>query len=325
MPKLVVPVNPTAKSSFENYEGPEVPVGNGYEGVIKNVRVKVGKDSGNPYLNVLVEHKSSKPEHKKYDGAPQWIRVMFGDHNETEARLTAFIKAVTGKANKEANIIDTDEDARKGTGSVVKTIDGVKPDGKPCKFDIRMGSASGGYDARPEGDFIRRIIADPNAAEVQSEDEVAEEDIDVDGEEVEGEEEDGQTKEERLAELKKESLADLKAAAIAAEIDIKGLKKLEIIEAILEWEFEEGEDGEEAEEEEELEVDEEEEAEEEVEEEEDEVDPEADIRAELAPLDRAALKARLKEADAEAKVYKSTTDDDLRDKIVNAELGEPPF
>jgi hypothetical protein len=323
MPSLKVSVNPEAKSSFESYEGPDVPAGNGYEGVIKNVRVKLGKDSGNPYLNVLVEHDSKKETHKRYNGAPQWIRVMFGDHPETEARLAAFIKAVTGKANKEANIVDTDVDARGGTGSLVKTIDGVKPDGKRVKFDVRDRPAQNGYAASTEADFIRRIITEEVAAGDAGVDEVSEEDLEVETEE--GEED--QTKEEREAELKKASLADLKEAALAAEIDIKGLKKADLVAAILDWEFEDSEEEDEEDEEEELEVDSEEEEteEEEAEEEEDEVDPEAEIRAELAGLDRTALKARLKEADAEAKVLKKDTDDDLRDKIVNAELGEPPF
>lgn len=324
MPKLVVSVNPEAKSAFEQYEGPDVPAANGYTGVIKNVRVKNGKDSGAPYLNVLIEHKAAadKPEHKVYDGAPQWIRVMFGDHDETQARLAAFVKAITGKANKEANIVDTDEDARSGTGSIVKTIDGIKPDGKVVKFDVRDRPAQNGYAASTEGDFIRRPLNAPVAAVEEEADEVEEEDIEVEGEE--GEED--QTREEREKELKKESLADLKAAAAAAEIDIKGLKKLEIVTAILDWEFEDdAEDEESEEEEEELEVEDEETEEEEAEEEEDDVDPEAVLREELAPLDRTALKVRLKESDPEAKVFKSTTDDDLRTKIVNAELGEPPF
>lgn len=330
MPSLKVSVNPEAKSAFESYEGPTPPVGNGYEGVIKNVRVKLGKDSGNPYLNVLVEHDTKDANRKQYNGAPQWVRVMFGEHDETQARLAAFVKAITGKANKEANIVDTDVDARSGTGSIVKTIDGVKPDGKRVKFDIREEAAQGGYDARLSADFIRRVIDAPvEAGSDEAEDQVDEEDIEVeDDEAAEGDE---LTREEREAELKKEALADLRAAAKEAEIDIKGLKKAEIIEAILDWEFEGAEDEEDGDEEdeEELELEEGDESEEEEEadeeDEEDGDDPEAEIRAELADLDRAALKARLKESAADKKVFKSTTDDDLRDWIVDAELGEPPF
>ncbi len=322
MPSLKVSVNTEAKSAFASYDGPQVPPADGYEGVIKNVRVKVGKESGDPYLNVLLEHDTKDANRKQYNGAPQWIRVGFGEHDETQARLAAFVKAITGKANKEANIVDTDEDARKGTGSLVKTIDGVKPDGKRVKFDVRARAAQNGYPESTEGDFIRRIIDAPaDAGTADAAEEVGEEDLEVEGEAAEE-----QTKEERIAELKKESLVDLKAAAAEADIDIKGLKKLEIIEAIADWEFDEAEAEDEAEEEddddEELDVDEEEE---EADEEEDDVDPEAELRTELAPLDRTALKARLKEADAEAKILKKDTDDDLRDKIVNAELGEPPF
>jgi hypothetical protein len=328
MPSLKVSVNTEAKSAFESYEGPTPPAGNGYEGVIKNVKVKNGKESGDPYLNVLLEHDSKDERHKKYNGAPQWIRVMFGDHDETQARLGAFIKAVTGKANKEANIVDTDIDARGGTGSLVKTIDGVNPAGKRVKFDLRDRPAQNGYAASVEGDFIRRILTEEVPAGDSGVDEVGEEDLEVEGEEEAAED---ISREDREAELKKESLADLKAAAVAAEIDIKGLKKADLIEAILDWEFEDedaADEDEESEEEEEVEGEEEEEEgdeEEEDSEEEDELDPEAELRAELADLDRTALKARLKEADAEAKVLKKDTDDDLRTKIVNAELGEPPF
>ncbi|QPX62601.1 hypothetical protein SEA_WOLLYPOG_49 [Arthrobacter phage Wollypog] len=327
MPSLKVSVNPDAKSAFQSYEGPTPPAKDGYEGVIKNVKVKVGKESQAPYLNVLLEHDSKDAALKQYNGCPQWIRVMFGEHDETQARLAAFIKAITGKANKEANIVDTDEEHRSGTGSIVKTIDGVKPDGKRVKFDLRARAAQNGYPESIEGDFIRAILnapADAGSADAESEDEVDEDDIEVEGEE--------QTREERAAELKKEALADLKAAAAEAEIDIKGLKKAEIIEAILDWEFEDAADeDEESEEEDEEEVDTEEEEEgeeedeDEEEDEEEDADPEAEIRAELADLDRTALKARLKEADPEAKVLKKDSDDDLRDKIVNAELGEPPF
>lgn len=334
MPSLKVSVNPEAKSAFESYEGPTPPIGNGYEGVIKNVRVKVGKDSGNPYLNVLVEHDTKDANRKQYNGAPQWVRVMFGEHDETQARLAAFIKAVTGKANKEANIVDTDADARSGTGSLVKTIDGVKPDGKRVKFDLREEAAQNGYEARVTADFIRRVLDAPveagnDEAEEADEDLVDEEDLEV-GDDVNDEDEgDDVTREEREAELKKEALADLRAAAKEAEIDIKGLKKAEIIEAILDWEFEgeESDDDESEEEEEELDVDSESEEEEEDDEEDEaeDEDPEADIRAELAGLDRAALKARLKETAADKKVFKSTTDDDLRNWIVDAELGEAPF
>jgi hypothetical protein len=335
MPSLKVSVNPEAKSAFENYEGPTPPVGNGYEGIIKNVRVKQGKESGNPYLNVLIEHDSKEPNRKQYNGAPQWVRVMFGEHDETQARLAAFIKAVTGKANKEANIVDTDVDARSGTGSLVKTIDGVKPDGKRVKFDVREEAAQNGYEARLSADFIRRALdatVDAGAADAEEADEdlVDEEDLEVEDDVNDEDEGDDVTREEREAELKKEALADLRAAAKEAEIDIKGLKKAEIIEAILDWEFEgedEADDESDEEEEEDVELggdgDEEEESDEE-EDEEDE-DPEGDIRAELAELDRAALKARLKESDPEAKVLKKDSDDDLRDKIVNAELGDTPL
>lgn len=336
MPSLKVKVNTEAKSAFESYDGPEVPVGNGYEGVIKSVRVKQSDNENKTvYLNVVVEHKSDDATRKQYNGAVQFVRVFFGDHDETQARLSAFIKAVTGKANKEANIVDTDVEARTGTGSIVKTIDGVNPNGKPVKFDVRMEAAQNGYPARTTADFLRRIVAAPAKDEDpgQGIDEVDEDDIEVEGDDEELEVE--LSREEREKELKAEPIKALREAAKEAEIDITGLKKADLVEAILDWEYEDADEDEDedAEEEDEVELDEDEsegdeEDEEEGDEEEDdeeEEDAEPELRAELAILDRAALKSRLKESDDSFKILKRHTDDDLRDAIVAAELSDTPF
>lgn len=327
MPSIKQSVNHDAKSAFATYDGPPVPAGSGYRGVIKQVRVKESS-SGNLYLNVTVEHQDTG-DRSKYNGAAQFIRVMFGDHEETQARLSSFIKAATGKpgkGNTDVNIVDTDESARAGTGSIVKTIDKVNPVGKAVRFDVRMGNASGGYEARLEGDMIRPDKDGPAAStkpivpSEEPDEEIEDEELEDDGDDL--------TREERAAELKKESLADLKAAAKEAEIDIKGLKKAEIVEAILDWEFDEDSEGEDEEvdedeelEDEELEEDSEEEDEEDEEEEEDEVET---LRSELADLDRTALKARIKSVDSEFRVLKSMTDDDLRNAIIEKST-EAPF
>jgi hypothetical protein len=325
MPSLKVKVNNEAKSAFESYDGPEVPVGNGYEGRIKNVRVKES-NAGNLYLNVLVEHETKDPKRKQYNGAPQWVRVMFGEHDETQFRLASFMKAATGKpkANAEANIVDTDVEARAGTGSIVKTIDGVKPDGKLVLFNVRAREAQNGYPASTEADLIRPRTTVAAKDEDEGDEDITEDDIEVEADE---EDEDGEelTREERSAQLKKEAIKDLRTAAKEADIDTAGLKKAELVEAILDWEFESDEDEDEESEEEEEETEEVEVDEDEEEDEEDEEDPEAELRAELADLDRAALKTRLKEADESAKVLKKDSDDDLRDKIVAAELTSTPF
>lgn len=339
MPALKVKVNTEAKSAGgQIYEGPTDPPRGVYTGYIQRLALKEAK-SGNVYFNALVIFDHNKGEKAKYNGLPAWHMIHMTEDDNIQAELGMFMKAVTGKEAKEQNVAyeGTDADFSTSKGATVRNIGGVKPQGKSVKFDIGY-ETSEGYGTQMRLRNLRGY--DPALTEGDAEDEVV---ITTDSEEeAEAEEtdEDEVTREEREAELKKESLADLKAAALEAGIDIKGLKKADLIAAILDWEYEEADEDEEAEDEEveeeaeesEVEEDEEDEEEEEEEEEEDEeeeeeddeADPVEELKTELADLDRTALKARLKEADPEAKILKKHTDDDLRTAIVDA-LFPTPF
>lgn len=324
MPSLKVSVNHDAESSFQPYDGPDLVKGS-YNAVIKQAAVRQGQSSGNPYLNVLLEVDEPKGDKSKYNGAPLFGMIFLSDNENVQARLSSFLKAIGGKSSgkTDVNIAHESEDAiDSASGSKIRKIDGVNPVGKKVRMTLRE-EQNEGY-----GLQIRLDTISSRKDEDEGDEEADTTDEEIEVEDDEDDEEDV-AREDREKELKKESLADLKAAAKEAELDIKGLKKAEIIEAILDWEYEdsEDEDGDEDDEdddEEEIEVDEDEDDEDD-EEEEDEEDEESTLRSELADLDRSALKKRLAAADSTVKVKKSDSDDDVREKVVAAELNKPPF
>lgn len=342
MAKLKTTTNQEAKSSFLPYDGPTLVEGS-YTAVLKNPTLKKSKNSDNYYINAVFEVDEPKNSDKaKFNGAAVWGMVHFMSEAESmQARYNSFLKAIGSSLNDPEIVFESQEDADSGKGSKINSIGGVKFHGRKVRIVVRKRTEEG-YSDSFDVDLISKLdttnISEDEDIEVEVEDEEQYED-DTDSDEDETED-DAEERAERAAELKKESLAELKAAAKEAEIDIKGLKKAEIIEAIVEWEFddededeEESEevdphkpmyaDGDEEEETEEEDEEEEEEVEEE-EEEEEEADPTEALRAELQELDRTALKKRLKEIDADAKVFKSTTDEQLVEMIVE-KSDEAPF
>lgn len=336
MAKMKTTTNAQASSSFLPYDGPAIAEGS-YTAVFKNPRLKLGKDSGNYYINFMGEISEPKTsDASKYNGAAVWGMCHFqAEHEAMQARYNSFLAAFGIKTKDPEIVYESQEDADSGKGSKITSIGGVKLDGRKVRIIVRKKAASQGYAESMDIDLISLFTGESEAAEDINV-EVDDEDQ-VEGEEIAEDEDDTEEREARTAELKKEPLADLRAAAKEAEIDIKGLKKAEIVDAIVEWEFtpvdedeadedeesEEAEELEEAEEEDEADEDEDEEAEEE--EEEDEEDAEATLREELSELDRAALKKRLKGLDAEKKVFTKTTEEDLINWIVDLELNTPPF
>lgn len=331
MPKIKATVNPEAQNSFLPYDGPALVPGS-YDAVLKNPSIRESK-AGNLYINAVFEvEEAKKSEKAKFNGAGVWGRIMFQHENENhQARFNSFLKAV-GVPLKDADIAhESDDDLATSKGSTVTAIGGKKIDGRKVRITLTTDSSSDTQNA-VQVDLVT-VRKNAEAAEDEEEDtsgpaeEAEDDDEDM---EVEVDEETQAEMDAREKELKKTPLADLKEAAKEAGIEIKGLKKADLVEAILDWEFsdEEDEDGEEeAEEEEDEDAEgEAEEGDEELdEEEEDEEDEEAVLRSELSELDRTALKKRLKAGAPDFKVFKSTTDEDLVGQIVHVELETTPF
>lgn len=306
------------KTGFEAYDGPEPNKRGVYRAKIAQFNYKQFKSGATGYSILLeLEAQEGDPKgHAIYDGYPIWTNVVFGDK---EAMITREenLNAALG-VKDEPNVVFEDGDL--ASGVKVKTIGGKNPIGTIVNADIKMTTYM--ESLRPEVDSIfkvrevaskvSRAVSEPVEDEEESEDE------------VEPDEEQGY--DERLAELKGASIADLRTIAESDyDLEIKGLKKLDLIQAILDEEFPVDDEEEEADEEEEDDEIEEEEPDEEEEEEDDERELRA---AELEGLTRIQLKTALRAADPDFKVLKSHSDDDLREAVLAAEFGddeETPF
>lgn len=323
------------RTGFEAYDGP-IPKQQGlYRAEVKQFDYKKFK-SGSTGFRLLVELAAAEGSARtEFDGFPLWVNIVFGDKEAMLAREKALYKA-WGNSDGKPNIKLGDGDIDNDETVKVLAIDGKKTIGAFVKVDLQQGTYQG--ESRMEGDGIYRSIDDaPGGAASSVKVEVAEDDEDdellEDGEEV--------SFEERTDELKKMALAALRKVAEGDyDIEIKGLKKADLIEAILDHEFGSDDSAEEADEDEEVEIDEDEddvevEDDEEEEDEESDEEDESDARlAELLLLDRAEIKAALKAADPAFKVLKKHTDAELAKATVDAEFGEdgdededgePPF
>lgn len=304
-------IDPNKPTGFEPYEGP-VPKPGVYWAEIQVCKTAVGKDSGNTYFKVLYRlGPNADPAKNECKGAPIWDNVVPGEHELSQARLAQLINSICGKPKA---VFDVDDDTNE-----VKTVGGKKPVGTKVRLVVAREMYQGEPQARvsdvfpvPKGD----TWGGGAVAAAEPEEEVEEEETEEAEEEIELSEEE----EARSAELSKKTLPALKKIAKDAGIEEVFKTKEEAVAAILDAEFGEGEEEEEEEEEE---------VEEEAEEEEE--DESEARRAELAGLDRAGLKAALKEADPDFKVLKRHSDADLLEAIIAAEFepaeddSEPPF
>lgn len=134
-------------------------------------------------------------------------------------------------------------DPKKAKGKAVDLITDA-PVGKIVAAEVRDGV--GQYSERSEIDGIydRSIIEDDDDASVDDEEEYDEEAEDEADDEEYEDEEDEEGDDERAEELEGLSLPALRKEAKALDIDTTGLKKAELIEAILEAEEEAEEDDE---------------------------------------------------------------------------------
>lgn len=364
MGKITRKVDPTAKSGIAPYDGDEPKPGM-YRARIIKCSIRKAKSTESLSYNVFYELVATKPEHKKYDGYSGFAELWLGDKEALLAREAAFYKAITGKAYKNVEDVNVvfegeEDDFSTNGGAEVTKIDGKSPKGRIVKVNLQIerggakpdGSGDKYEDRLRVNDIYPSADADEAAKSASSTAEMEDDDEDdapdfvkdalADDEELSTDEDLEAEIEARRKELRSRAygLPKLKEACQAAGIYEKGMDKTALVEAILKYEFED-EDGEAddaddedepstasvvtSEDEEDDEEEEEEDDEEEEEEDEDEDDPEAELREELADLDRVALKKRIKANDEGFSVKKSMTDDDLRDAIVKQELDSSPF
>lgn len=320
MPKLKRSVKSAeVKTGFEAYDGP-TPKGRGiYRAILKQCDLKEYKTGAQGYrlLFELDAAKGDPKDHAKYDGFPIWMNLVFGDHESMIARESNFYNALGVKDEPDV-VFDSGELT---DGVKVKTIGGKNPLGVVVNLDIKQSKYEGEERPEVDGVFKHSGKGEPKPDFVVA-DEPDEDEDEADEEEV--------SYDDREAELKSLTIADLRHIAESDyDLDVKGLKKADLVEAILDEEFgvdgvDESEEDEEDEDEEEDDVEIDDEEEDDEDEEEDEDDD--DRAAELGALDRAALKAIIKEHDANFRVLKSMTDEDLVSAILEIEsVDEKPF
>jgi len=331
--KLVGVKSKEVKSGFESYDGPTPTATGFYRAKIAKMEFR-SNNSGSKGFWILAELEAEKGDpknHAKFDGFPLFISSIITETADgsplkegSEANLSNLMFAlgvpdeptvVTAPGKKEGNLVITKIGGKNPIGTVVNIDlgmeaygDGTRPSSNGVfKFNGGVGGEATPVDEEPEDEDIEEEI---------------DEEVDADGDPADDE------YTEREAELNADTLPNLRTIAKPLGVKTPGLKKPELVQAILDAEFEsipEGDEEEPEEDEEEVEVEEDEEEAEEEEEEAEEEDPEAERAAELATFDRPALKAALKEVVPTAKVFKSTTDEDLVAQILAAEFGETPF
>lgn len=327
------------KTGFEGYSGPEPDRPGAYRGVVKRIRWRE-YSTGSQGFVVLVELQAAAdtPDKAKYDGAPYWTNVVAvpapgASMKDGSIRSVENFLAALSLPDDPAIAYD-DGDTKRG-------VELTKLGGKsvanlyetPVVLDLGTSSREGGSllevnNLRPSGEkrSSGAPLAQDNWVEPEADEEAEEEPWD---------------RTTREAELKAMRLPALRRfAEDDYDLTTTGLSKVELITLVLD--HEEGGDDEppmatapDAEPEEDEEDDEDVEVEvEEEDEEEDDSEAYDQRAAELQTFDRAALKAALKGASPDQKVFKTTTDDQIREWILAAEFqvedeaeesGTPPF
>lgn len=158
------------RAPFGTYDGAWPPNGN-YPSVIRLIRLRHGKESGKPYLNVLsvidAPEDSAKAE---FNGFPAWTMISLSGDEVNEMREKGLYLAVAKKA---AVSIQTDNATP--DPNVIK-IGGVNPIGTRCRVDL---SDKDSQDGKPRGTWIYPDDSTQKATDV-SDDTGNEDDEDVD-------------------------------------------------------------------------------------------------------------------------------------------------
>lgn len=320
MPKVLSRKTSHVKSAFSVYDGDD-PRPGVYRGVVKQLALQKASTGAIMVYHVIELLAKDGSNKAQYDGYAAIGRIVFGDSDMQQEREQALFRAIAGKDDVDIaydSAFDKFKDGDKQRAKIEK-IGGVNPIGKIVLVRITSNDNPDYSGMQTDGIYPARNEDGNGTADVPQD---PDEDIDVDVDDEDGDEEIEDYTEE---ELTAKSLAALRTILVDEfEMDAKEAallkQKAKLVSAILEAQsaLDEDEDEEEDEEVEEEELDEDED-----EEEEDEDDPEVAIRAELAELDRAGLKARLKKLAPAAKVTTKMTDDDIRELIVP--LANVPF
>lgn len=308
------------KTGFESYDGPEPTKRGMYRARISILQFKkfkanaeTGIQAQGLKVQVILEAQAGDPKgHKQFDGYPQFSNVIFGDKEALITRENNFYAAL-GLKDEPTIVYEDKGDIEQGVD--IKTIGGKSLAAiKKMFVNVDLKPRRDGQDGM-EVDAIYKLkeVAGRGAGKA---DEEPEEDEDLLEKDEDAEEETEAEGDDRREELAAAALPDLRALAKEYSIKTVGLKKDDLIDAIIDYEADLPE------EEEEPEEDEPEEDEEEPEEEEADDDERAARVAELAGLDRAKLKVVLKGVLPDFTVYKSTTEDDIRNVIIGEEFGE---
>lgn len=230
------------RAPFGTYDGAWPPNGN-YPSVIRSIRLKHGKDSGKPYLNVLsvvdAPEDSAKAE---FNGFPTWTMVSLAGDEVNEMREKGLYLAIAGKP---AVSIVTDNATPDPN---VTKIGGKDPAGARCRVDI---SDKDSQDGKPRGTWIYPDNSTTQKIAELRDDDADDNDDDDDGgdETVEAEEKVTPIRGRRTAKksasapspaVEDESdedpgsmtLPNLRRYAKSKGIDVAGLSKPQILKAI---------------------------------------------------------------------------------------------
>lgn len=317
------------KTGFEPYSGPEVKRAGVYRAALKKLKYEK-KQSENYGFSIVFELEAAPGDpkgHAEYDGAPFFSRTIVTQMADgsplkegSQNNLDNFLHAIGAGANPE--VILEDGDVEEGP-VVIKKIGGKDPVGAIVNLEIQMRTYNG--EVRPEIASIFEYVGEkaakkaaPLPKQIEDDEEDLLDDLD-DLDEGAAAEDDYAMREEELAAM---SLPALRSIATGDyDLEIKGLKKAEVIEAILEHEFSD----EAAVLEDDIE-DEDDDIEEDIEEDEDDIEEdEDDRREELSAMSRVQLKKILVGLDKSARVRSSETEEDLVERILELESEEAPF
>lgn len=311
------------KSQYEPYDGPDIRRNGVYRAQLKQVKyLKRNKGSyGFAIVAELLAAPGDPKNHQEFDGHPFFINQVITQTADgsplkegSQNTLDNFLYSIGAGANPEVICEDGDPDENP---VVVKKIGKKNPVGAIVNLEVQMKMYNN--ELRAE---VQSILPCEDKSESKKSSPALPKQKEIDDEsdlmDVDEEIEENEDYEDRLEELKGMSIAALrKMAESEYDINLKGVKKADAIEAILEHEYTSDEAAA-------LEEDDEEDEEDEYEEEdedEDEYDEKA-RRKELKKLSRAALKKILLDLDEDARVKKSETEADLVNRIIDTEIGD---
>lgn len=228
------------RTGFETYDGEEPPKGI-YRAKIKSVKIREASTGTMGFQVLAILEAREGSAHSKFDGFPAWTNIWLTDKEANQAREKAFYRSVGASTDGETNVVFEDlED-----GGRVKKIGGKDPVGAIVKVDLKREDGYG-----MQGDTIYPVDPAKEKASKKSAPEPDEDDEDdlIEDDDT-AEEDEGYTAEE----LRALSLPELRKLAKESGLEVKGLKKDDIVDSLIDF-FAEGDDEDEDEDDDEDEV-----------------------------------------------------------------------